>query len=130
MIVNKNTSTPIPSVEVMQQAGFWLKVVDGWKREINKVVTKSEDVVASAEITAEVARTAGELSVLSEKLDELSSQIIAHKVNLHDAELTLTEHDTTHSLLAERLYRESRKFRDLLSEMFKLNQAAYKRFLC
>lgn len=130
MNANENTTMTRQSPEALRQTDFWLKVVTGWKREIGKVVHKSEFVNASPQVTADVARTAGELSLFAEKLDELYAQIDTHQLNLPAADLQEPEWAQTHSLLSERLSSESRKFRDLLSEMFKLDKAAYKRFLC
>lgn len=114
----------------IDQAGFWLKVLNGWKREIKEVVERSTHVAASSEVTAEVARTAGQLSLLVENLDELSTQIRSHQLNLPYADSNKSEWKFTHSLLNERMYSEGEKIRNLLSEMFKLDKSAYKRFLC
>lgn len=114
----------------MDQAAFWLKVLSGWKREINEVVERSTHVAASSEVTAEVAKTAGRLSELVENLDELSTLIQHHQLNLPYADSNNSDWKYTHSLLNERMYSEGEKIRNLLSEMFKLDQSAYKRFLC
>lgn len=115
---------------LLEQSAFWLKVVNGWKREIGRVMEKSEEVKASPEITAEVAKTAGELSLFAENLDELCTQIGWHQLNLPVAENRDMEWKQTHLFLTERMSTEGEKFRNLLSEMFKLDKAAYKRFLC
>ncbi len=114
----------------MDQAGFWLKLVNGWKREISKVVERSAEVAASSEVTAEVARIAGELSELADNLDELSRQIDSHQLHLPCADSNQSEWKYTHSLLNERMNHEGEKIKTLLSEMSKLDKSAYKRFLC
>lgn len=129
MNLNGNAAAAGQRPEVLKQTDFWLKIVNGWKREIGNVMQKSEDVNASPQVTADVARTAGELSVFAEKLDELYTQIDHHQLNLPAADQQ-EEWTQTHFFLSERLNTESRKLRDLLSEMFKLDKAAYKRFLC
>jgi hypothetical protein len=130
MYTNQIADTSSERFHWMDQAGFWLKVVGGWKREINKVVERSTLVAASSEVTAEVAKTAGELSELADNLDELSMQIGHHQLNLPYADSRKSEWKYTHSLLNERMNHESEKLRNLLSEMFKLDKSAYKRFLC
>jgi hypothetical protein len=129
--LNANVNTPVPPQrpEILKQTDFWLKIVSGWKREIGNVMLKSEQVKASPQITAEVARTAGELSLFAEKLDELYGQIDLHQLNLPAVD-QIEEWTQTHLFLSERLNTESRKLRNLLSDMFKLDKAAYKRFLC
>lgn len=120
-----NTTRP----DVLQQTDFWLKIVSGWKREIGNVMQKIECVNASPQVTADVAKTAGELSLFAENLDELYTQIDLHQLNLPAADQQ-EEWTQTHFFLSDRLNNESRKLRHLLSEMFKLDKAAYKRFLC
>ena len=129
MNANVNLVMTTQRPEVLKQTDFWLKIVSGWKREIGNVMLKSEHVKASPQITAEVARTAGELSLFAEKLDELYRQIDLHQLNLPAVD-EVEEWTQTHFFLSERLNNESRILRDLLSAMFKLDKAAYKRFLC
>lgn len=129
MNANVNLIMTTQRPEVLKQTDFWLKIVSGWKREIGNVMMKSEHVKASPQITAEVARTAGELSLFAEKLDELYRQIDLHQLNLPAVD-QIEEWMQTHLFLSERLNNESRILRGLLSDMFKLDKAAYKRFLC
>lgn len=129
MNANINLIMTTQRPEVLKQTDFWLKIVSGWKREIGNVMRKSEHVKASPQVTAEVARTAGELSLFAEKLDELYRQIDLHQLNLPAVD-QIEEWTQTHLFLSERLNNESRILRELLSEMFKLDKAAYKRFLC
>lgn len=129
MNANVNLIMTTQRPEVLKQTDFWLKIVSGWKREIGNVMMKSEHVKASPQITAEVARTAGELSLFAEKLDELYRQIDLHQLNLPAVD-QIEEWTQTHLFLSERLNNESRILRGLLSDMFKLDKAAYKRFLC
>jgi len=125
---NTQVETGVSDNNVIEQTGFWLKIVDGWKREIDRVVEKSESVDASPEITAEVAKTAGELSVLAEQLEDLSALIGCHKSQI-PVEVE-PDWKNRHEYLNEKLLTEGQKFRTLLSEMFKLDKAAYRRFLC
>lgn len=118
----------ISDSNVVEQTGFWLQIVDGWKREIGRVVRKSEQVNASPEVTAEVARTAGELSVFADELEELYAQIGYHKLQI-PVEVQ-SAWNNRHESLNMKLQTEGERFRSLLSEMFKLDKAAYRRFLC
>ncbi len=112
----------------LEQTRFWLKIVDGWKREISRVVEKSERVDASPEVTAEVARTAGELSVFADQLEELYTQIGYHKLQL-PSDIS-PDWKSQHEDLSDKLHSNGEKFRNLLTEMSRLDKAAYRRFLC
>lgn len=111
-----------------EQTGFWLQIVDGWKREINRVVEKSEGVNGSPEVTAEVARIAGELSVLADQLDELYTLIGYHSLQITSE--TEPQWKSQYADLSAKLHSNGEKFRNLLSEMFRLDKAAYRKFLC
>jgi hypothetical protein len=113
---------------VLEQTGFWLKIVEGWKREIGRVVERSEKVNASPEVTAKVALTAGELSVFADQLEELYNQIGYLKLQIPSEESD--EKHVNYYDVNRKLHSEGQRFRDLLSEMFKLDKAAYRRFLC
>lgn len=119
---------------ITEQSCFWMTLVMGWKREIGRVVAKSEAVNASPEVTAEVALMAGELMVLAEQLESLYAEIDCHKVNFpvanEEPDDAVVQWNHQHIHLYEKLRTEGERLRNLLNEMFRLDKAAYRRFLC
>ena len=115
---------------MLRQSYFWLKMVEGWQREMSRARLNDEVVKAFPELCGEVKRTTGELSRLTVKLDELHKQIGTFAVNLMNADDIDPERMLSYSLLHEQLNREGEKFRELLSVLIKLNKLSKERILC
>ena len=124
------THAYMTDVTLLEQTQFWLKIMDGWKREIGRVMQRSELVNASPAVTAEVARTAGELSMFAEQLNDLYTEIDYHKLQLPGSETQEKSWRKEHEYLYRKLGRRGEQFRGLLTAMFRLDKEAYRRFLC
>lgn len=112
------------------ESNFWLKAVKSWKKVIQRIVQEAGEINASPAVTAEVARLAGELSLLDERLDPLLYEIEQHvQRTSFDDKALLEEYQASHQVLCLRLMSESNLLRNLMSEMFQLEHSAYKRFL-
>ena len=126
-------STTHPVYHMLQEESkFWLHAIASWKTVITSLVEKSSDVKASPEITAEVAKTAGDLSLLAERLDPLFREVDEHhKLFLMciEHECDVTECAQRHSSLFTRVRTESEEFRTLVRQLFRLERAAYRKFI-
>ncbi len=130
MNTNGNEGELSQQQEMLRQSYFWLKMVEGWQREMSRARLNDEVVKAFPELCAEVKRTTVELSRLTVKLDELHKQIGTFAVNLMNADDIDPERMLSYSLLHEQLNREGEKFRELLSVLIKLNKLSKERILC
>lgn len=127
-------TTPTDTPDLLnEESRFWMKAVTSWKNVINGLLEKSTEIKASPEVTAEVAKTAGDLSLLAERLDPLYQELEAHN---HELIVLCEQHlkdeaayAEKHKTLYSRMRKESEEFRNLVRDMFKLEQSAYKRFL-
>src|SRR5687768_15822888 len=100
----------ITDVTLLEQTRFWLKIMDGWKREIGRVMKRAELVNASPSVTAEVARTAGELSSFAEQLNDLYTEIDYHKMQLPGSESQERSWKKEHDYLYRKLDRRGEQF--------------------
>jgi hypothetical protein len=128
----QNSST-YPVYQMLQEESkFWLHAIASWRTVITNLVEKSNDVKASPEITAEVAKTAGDLSLLAERLDPLFRDVDEHHrlfLMCMEHECDVTECTQRHSTLFSRVRSESEEFRTLVRQLFRLEKAAYRKFI-
>src|ERR1044071_7497097 len=136
VLMNNPKATPVhrslPNT-FAHEGQFWLKAIHSWKEVIDRLVRESAEIKASPVVTAEVARIAGELSLLAERLIPLEFEIEQHLERfplICKADgVEEGEFNRNNQSLYDRVLREGDLFRNLLSEMFQLEQSAYKRFL-
>jgi uncharacterized protein with von Willebrand factor type A (vWA) domain len=109
------------------ESRFWMQAIHSWMNVIERLLQEAGEIKASPEVTAEVARTAGELSLLAERLNPLLVKIEQH--NNESRAGNEIEWRTAHRSLHQQVLEEGNVFRDLLTEMFTLEESAYTRFL-
>lgn len=118
----------MPQSVLYEESRYWLKAIQSWKNVIRRMMDETGNIDASAEITAQVARTAGELSLLEDRLVPLAREIENHCNKL----LVANDYEhlkIAHQALYTKLLHEGSNFRNLLSEIFRLEEFAYKKFL-
>lgn len=128
MTLVQNVVPPVSLSIFYEESRFWLKAIQSWKNVIGRMIAETGNINASPEVTAEVARTAGELSLLEDRLVPLTREIENHcsklLVTSDDAQMKIAHH-----VLYAKLLEEGNVFRNLLSEIFRLEEYAYRKFL-
>lgn len=117
---------------MLSEIETWINAVVSRKYISEHLVVQCADVKASSEITAQVAVAAGELSILAEQLSALSNEISIHQRNLSEAshdQIPNLEWSTRHDRLHRTVSDLEQKFRNLLWELFKLEESAYRKFI-
>lgn len=135
-----SSTTTIPGLkkfdsicDLREESQFWMKAVRSWRTVIQRLVEKAGEIKASPEVTANVAKTAGDLSLLADRLVYLSQEIERHDADVHrlceQSEDDQGECRARHKTIYNTMRVESEQFRTLVRAMLQLDGVAYRRFL-
>lgn len=115
------------------ESRFWLNTIITRMNMIGLLVDQCEEINASPIVTAEVAKVAGDLSLLSEQFKTLVQDIEFHNRRML-LELAMgnnyeSEIKNAHTLLHKKVTAGVEQYRTLLWKLFELEEGAYRRFI-